>query len=51
MVLESSEFELIKYDDMVAEKLEGKLKEFLAKENDIVIYDKLDITVLEKVEE
>lgn len=50
MILESIEFELIKQEEGIKQKLEIKLKEFLERENDIVIYDKLDVMVLEKME-
>lgn len=50
MILESNEFEEVRQQKNIKEKLEIKLKEFLKSEKNIVIYDKLDITVLEKVE-
>lgn len=47
MILESDEFKLIRNDKRDKEKLQLRIKDFLKDINNIVLEDKLDITILE----
>lgn len=48
MIENDEEFELIKWDDKKRKILENKLRNFLKTDKNIVLYDKLDITVLQR---
>ncbi len=48
MIAEDDDFSLINWSEKDKEILSRLLKDFIKKENDITLFDKLDITVLEK---
>lgn len=50
MIVNDEEFELVQWNDLKRKALEDELRNFVKANKNIVLYDKLDITVLERCE-
>ena len=48
MIKSSDDFKEVEWDSKTKQRLEAILREFIKTDNPIVLYDKLDITMIEK---